>query len=93
MTAGPKMSERLIPWTDDFREFFRMAGETWRAPAVLRSRLNARRTRLTVEAVFRQADGSTVRAVTKMAPSKDGWEVIDERLVVRAVFRPVGDQS
>lgn len=80
---------RVIPWRDDFREFFDLSGADWAAPAVMRSTVNAARSRMTVEAVFRKPDGHPVKLISKLTKDAEGtWWGVEERLEAKFVWTP-----
>lgn len=72
------------PWKDDFREFFDLIGEGWTAPGEVRVVSNQKGTRLTVSAMFKNAQGFDVKLSARLRQYADGsWVQLEERLEQR----------
>lgn len=81
MPARRRSSVAFPPWTPNMLELFDMAGRDWTPPKHVRSTLNADRTRLTVEARFRTADGRPVRLKAVCRKQANGvWMQTEEEM-------------
>jgi hypothetical protein len=74
---------RLVPWRDEFRDFFSLAGANWTPPAVVKSVVNPGRSRLTMSGTFEQPDGTRVHLSTRCIRRGDLWFVKGETLRLR----------
>jgi hypothetical protein len=82
-------STRTIPWQAGFLEFFDLVGEGWTPPVVMKSIVNARRSRMRVEAVFTKPSGARVKLVSRLRKDAEGvWWNVEERLEQSFITRP-----
>jgi len=78
---GRFQTTRVIPWEDKYLEFFDLFGVGWQAPGELKTVVNGRRTRMTVEGVFRNTHDAEVKLVCRLSKDASGvWWVTEERL-------------
>jgi hypothetical protein len=79
-------SIRLKPWQDGFIAFFSLAAADWGRPSVVRSAVNADRTRMTMQGSFRQPDGTRVKLTTVCRREGEEWFIVKESLDLRLTF-------
>jgi len=74
---------RVIPWKNDFREFFDLAPADWTPPPAIRSTVNSARDRLTIVGQFLRPDGVVVKLTTRCKREGDAWFTVDRNLSLR----------
>jgi len=74
---------RVIPWKEDFREFFDLAGKDWTPPATVRSTVNSARDRLTLVGRFLRPDGVVVKCTTRCERDGEDWFTAERGLSLR----------
>ena len=79
-------SSRVVPWKDEFREFFELAGPDWTPPAAVRSSVNAKRDRMTMVGRFHQPDGTEVKLTSLCEREGATWYLVEQRLDLRMTF-------
>jgi len=82
---------RTKPWSPSFWDLFDLASRDWHAPDTIVVRDNARRTRMSVQAVFVRPDGVQVRMTARLLKDAEGgWTQVAETLRIRATLTIAG---
>ena len=84
-TKRPAAPVTRLAFEPQHRELFRLAGDDWTAPAEITVRHGVRSWTLTAE--FLMTDGWPVTLTTRLARTKGGVSVADQRLAITRTVR------
>lgn len=78
----------MVPWEDVHEQFFRLAEEDWKRPALIRTVVTARRIRM--EADLTTPNGQAVRLTTVLARRSPAaaWQYAEESMALRFGLKP-----
>lgn len=89
MARRPVRTVRHPPWRDEYRaEFFMLAPDDWTPPTHITSTLGATRRRLTLQARFRQPDGTRAVLTTRLVREGEAWAIVERKIDVRMTWKP-----